>query len=65
MALGTPDYTTATWLRFKEDAEARLAELRKQNDSDKPAEETARLRGQIKELKYWLDRDKPAPAVET
>lgn len=65
MPLSAKDYESPVWLRFKEDAEARLADLRKQNDSDKTAEDTARIRGQIRELKYWLDRDRPAPAVNS
>lgn len=48
------DITSETWLRLKAHYEARLAALRIQNDGRLDADETARLRGRIKEIKGFL-----------
>ncbi|MFA6972404.1 MAG: hypothetical protein WC208_13545 [Gallionella sp.] len=49
-----------TWLKLKKHYENRLDELRRQNDSEKLGEiETARLRGRIKEIKFFLDIGTP------
>lgn len=48
------------WLKLKKHYENRLDELRRQNDSEKMGEiETARLRGRIKEIKFFLDIGTP------
>jgi ribosomal protein L30/L7E len=61
----TADFQTAVWQRFKAKAEARLQSMRARNDNQAmTAEETAKLRGQIAELKHWLAADLPPPAVE-
>lgn len=49
--------------RRQDYAEARLASLRLKNDGDLDPIQTARLRGQIFELKQLLELDKPPPAV--
>jgi ribosomal protein L30/L7E len=65
MALTAEDFRTPTWLRFKADAEKTLAELRMKNDSASLSpEDTAALRGRIKELKYWLGLDEPKPGID-
>jgi hypothetical protein len=51
------------WARMKAHFDSRLAELRAQNDSSKPQEQTERLRGRIAETKYFLALDTPAPEV--
>ena len=55
------DFDSDAWFRFRQDAEERLARLRVKNDFDLPPEETARVRGQIAELKYWLAQPAPEP----
>jgi len=46
---------SALWVRLREHYQDRLNTLRKLNDSDSLTEpETARLRGRIKEIKYFL-----------
>lgn len=53
------------WLRLKEHYQARLADLRKQNDSAKLNEiETARLRGRIEECKKFLSLSDPKPDID-
>jgi len=44
--------------------EKRIASLRARNDNDKNAEETAKLRGRIAELKLIAALDNPAVAME-
>lgn len=48
------DFTSPTWLRLKEHLEARLKDLRAQNDGRLDADETARMRGRIFEIKAFL-----------
>lgn len=51
----TPEDREKPWCkRLTDEAETRLAELRTQNDADADAERTAKLRGQIKEVKRLL-----------
>lgn len=45
---------SALWLKIAAGAETRLAILRERNDRRLTAEETARLRGQIAEVKYLI-----------
>jgi len=64
--LTTTDLQHGVWLRFKQELEERLAACRRRNDNvSLDATETTALRGQIKELKFWLDRDKPEPVINT
>ena len=44
-------------------ANSRLEELRKRNDGDLSAEQTAKIRGRIAELKDLLTLAQPAPAL--
>jgi hypothetical protein len=55
------DKLNPLWARLSGHYRDRLAMLRAQNDADLSAEETARIRGQIKEVKALLSmgRDKP------
>lgn len=54
-----PEFDSRAWLIQKARAEQRLRELRAQNDGTSlDAIQTAILRGQIKELKLFLDQEK-------
>ena len=48
------DRASPVWRRLMDHMETRLAQHRAQNDGDKDAAATARLRGQISELKYLM-----------
>lgn len=48
------DFHTPTWAKLRQHYEARLATLRRKNDSDLEPRETAHIRGQIAECKYFL-----------
>lgn len=52
------------WQKIRKYAEERLELLRKRNDADMEERKTARLRGQIRELKNLLALDKPVPETE-
>jgi hypothetical protein len=57
-----PDYIDdPAFARFIEDQKDRLQKLREQNDSDMSAEETAKLRGQISEIKRVIRMTEPQP----
>jgi hypothetical protein len=58
------DIGSATWQRIKQHIEERLNTARLKNDGELDAIQTARLRGQIAELKYLADLDKPDPQME-
>ena len=47
-----------TWFALKEYYTERLDMFRKQNDNPKSVEETAKLRGQIAEIKHLLNLEK-------
>jgi hypothetical protein len=49
------------WARVREILEERIAKHRLANDSDRPPEETAKLRGRIAELKDLLKLEKDPP----
>ncbi len=55
---------SALWAKIKKHYEARLQELREENDSDKDDIKTAKQRGRIAEVKLVLGLDKPPPATE-
>src|SRR5436853_7166738 len=52
------------WLKLKAHMEKRIASLRARNDNDRNAEDTAKLRGRIAELKLIATLDNPAVAME-
>jgi hypothetical protein len=62
--LSTAEAQSAVYQKIKRYVEARVDELRKKNDRSLPADKTARLRGQIAELKHLAALDKPAPQLE-
>ena len=64
MNLIPSDLGTGTWDRLREDMEARLSSLRKRNDADLDPVETAGIRGQIRELNYWLSLQPHSPPAE-
>ena len=55
MTLTQEDRDNPLWLKLKAEYEARLAQLRSSNDTDKDEIATAQLRGQISEIKRFLD----------
>lgn len=62
MAL-TIDFRSETWRAIEEIAAKRIDDLRKRNDGQLNADETARLRGRLAELKDLLTLAKPDPAL--
>lgn len=55
------------WFELKADLESRLAKLREENDKPSTVEETAGRRGQIKEVKLFIDSlgmGKPKPKID-
>ena len=58
------DFDSETWRKLKAFYEARLEQLRRDNDS--PMNEDARNQhlGKIAECKYFLNLDKPPPFTE-
>ncbi len=59
------DRQSALWQRLKAHLEARLAYLRAKNDSAKlSGDDTAKLRGQIAEVKALLTLGTDAPKIE-
>lgn len=62
---GRLDYAekhSPVWAELKKHLVERLAELRASNDEDRPADQTARLRGRIAEIKYILSLEQDQPA---
>lgn len=64
MKLARHDIETALWRKLEEYIEQRMDVLRKTNDGDLDALQTARLRGRIAELKNLLALSKDEPAQE-
>lgn len=62
--LNASDAGTTTWDKIKRHYEERLASLRKKNDRNMPPEETAFLRGQIRECRAILTLDEQTPTIE-
>jgi hypothetical protein len=56
------DRHSPTWAKLRRHLEARITELRRQNDSDADPMKTAKLRGRIAELKGLLSLGNPASA---
>jgi hypothetical protein len=52
--LTTMERDSALWKRIQAEVDRELDVLRKQNDGDKNAEETAKLRGRIAQAKKFL-----------
>ena len=61
--IDTHDRQSAVWLRLKEFYEARLTLLRSSNDGQLTAEQTAKIRGRIAEVKALLALEKETPIV--
>ena len=57
------DFQSETWRAIEDRANLRLEELRKRNDGDLSAEQTAKVRGRIAELRDLLTLAQPAPAL--
>lgn len=53
---------SAVWKKVKEVLNERLDKHRASNDKNLDEVSTAKLRGQIAEIKFLLDLDKPNPA---
>lgn len=58
--LTTEEKNSHLWKKLKTEWERRLDVMRIQNDGDKSAEETAKLRGRIAQTKELLGLDAPA-----
>lgn len=52
------DKRSQTWLNLKDYCEARLQMLREKNDASIDIEKTERIRGQITEIKMFLEIEK-------
>ena len=61
MVLNDKDLESDLWAKLKAHYEKRLDELRKKNDADLDEKDTAALRGQIKEVKVFLELGAPKP----
>jgi hypothetical protein len=61
--LNPAEAQTALWLKLKGRAEQRLQALRAKNDGNLDPEATAKVRGQIAEVKSFLELDKPTTAL--
>ena len=55
MTLTKEERDNPLWHTLRTEFEARLAQLRASNDTDKDEIATAKLRGQISEIKRFLD----------
>lgn len=49
------DFHSGTWKRLMQTLQARLQHLRELNDEDSSIERTARIRGQIREVKRLIN----------
>lgn len=61
--LSKEDLRSAVWMKLQKHLETRLQALRETNDSDLPAEKTARHRGRIAEVKAMLNLASEQPPV--
>ena len=57
------DFRSETWRALEDVANSRLDDLRRKNDGQLDAMQTAHLRGRIAELKTLLTLAKPDPAL--
>ena len=65
MKLTRSEAGSPLWVKLEEHIKSRLADKRAENDNDKDAIATARLRGCISELKEFLLLAQQAPEPET
>lgn len=63
--LTATDLNSPTWIKLRAHYEAELIKARAKNDGNLSAEDTARLRGRIAEIKGFLalGHDDPVPVV--
>lgn len=61
MKLSDLELSSPLWLTLKQHYEERLAELRAKNDGNMTYEQTLHIRGQIAEVKGFLDLGNKAP----
>lgn len=67
MNITARDKNAPWWLELKAELEARLVKLRRDNDRDLSAEQTAKLRGRIAEVNGFIESlgmGKPKPKIE-
>lgn len=62
--LTAEDKSSSLWKRLRDQLEQRLSELRAKNDGALDANDTAKLRGQIAEVKRLLSLEKDLPSLE-
>lgn len=58
------DKLNPLWGKLMDMWEERLAVLRRKNDGDLTEFQTAKVRGQIAELRSWMGKDKDKPVIE-
>jgi len=63
MKLTAFEAESLVWKKVEAELTARLETLRIQNDGDRTAEETAKIRGRIAEVKTILDWAIPDPKI--
>ncbi len=63
MKLTEHELASPLWRKLKEHWEARMEQLRSENDKNLNEIETARLRGRIAEVKASLDIGTPKPVI--
>ncbi len=61
MKLNDTERNSAPWQKVKAELESRLDLFRRKNDSNLDAEQTAKLRGRIAEIKNLLALGEPPP----
>lgn len=64
LKLSPNDRQSPLWVQIKAALEARLQELRLSLEVDMAPEKSAKIRGQISEVKRMLDWEKDKPTVE-
>jgi len=63
-SLDKKDFDSATWAKLIQHYEARLMQLRIQNDNTMSKKQRYQLIGQIAEVKYLLNLSQPKPVAE-
>ena len=63
MKLSEGERMSALWRKLEQHLTDRLATLRARNDGNLPPDETAKVRGQIAEVKSFLDIGNPQVIV--
>lgn len=61
--LSEQERNSALWQKLKMHLAERLQAHRSANDRELSQDQTAKLRGQIREVKYLLDLEHPGPAI--